>query len=103
MKCSVCNEKFENLNDLCNHKDNELCKDNFSHIISTDNTNPSDVNHFVDEEIDEDSMDLEIDLDENNQINFTQNVGQEKKRTRRKYTKNKNNSNSNLSCGSMNE
>ncbi len=95
LKCSICNEKFKTLNELCTHKDNESCKENFDHILTVDTLNDNDEADSVDEELDEDTDDLEMDLD----INLNnQNIDQEKKRTRRKYTKNKNNLPSNLIC-----
>ena len=91
LKCSICNEKFKTLNDLCVHKDNEACKEKFDHILTIENDNDEAIS--VDDELFDDSDDLDLENNFNNQNNDP-----EKKRTRRKYTKNKNNGSSNLIC-----
>ncbi len=88
---------------MCIHKDNELCKENFDHIVNINNEIDNEENHHFDDDLDDLSDDLDIDLDETHQANFCQNIiDQEKKRPRRKYTKNKINSSSTFICESKN-
>lgn len=89
-KCSVCNENFLRLNDLIEHKDNEVCKEFYDSLKSIDDVNQEEEEDCDDDSIDENDYDFDID-----EPDVQEPI---KEKPRRKYTKNKSKMNSNLIC-----
>ncbi len=95
LRCSVCNQLFYSLKELCDHKNNDFCKE-LSNCIQSDDENPASETCELDDGDDEDDdIDIDLDIDDNVPLAIDTPA---KKKTRRKYIKNKHTTTSSLIC-----